>query len=728
SYSWSYTDNRDTQTSDLYYKTQQYGPTGYNDCAGPAGAGGATGRCNFEYSPIVAEGPICTDPMPSCPVGSQILANPTFDGGSSSWGFYSAPAPNNAAGLWERGALKMTSFGAARSGWSQTINVADGYLWGKKLRVAANIYRSANQGSSPYIGLNIKRIGSPSWEYNFGGTTAVSTVNTCSQIAREITVPTDLEQIQAFVYNWDASAGFSYTDWLSLCQVAAPPPIIYTCIGTLPVSATLCTGDDQGLTVETPYAEVPACTIGRKCEYTTSIVLPCAASGTCVCTGTPPPASATLCTGDDQNLGANTPYTEVTACTAGTKCEYTIPIVSTCADTRSCVCTGSLPSNTALCVGDDQGLLVNAPLTHVSTCTDATKCEYTATCNYSVCTVDTECGAPDTCYGGFCRNSACPSSTTPAADGNCACPAVCTGTLPATGQVCLNDDQGLSVDTPYSQVPACTDGAKCEYTLPPANATYVLGRIWQDKDHDFRRLDLTEPLLTSSGVNHFADVSVDVSCGSWNGEAYYDAVNDCDSEGRGPYETGWIGKDSVNGPCTITATVTTPGWYFTSSDSRRNWGDTMLPESCVGYFGDVYTGTCLQGSVSDNTCTKVRVVLSDWFDNIKNYIGFVNMWFAIDGVTPTPTPAPTYTCTGILPPGANFCDGDDQGLASNTPLTPVATCTDGAKCEYIPAASVGASACEVIIGGLEQTGAGCRSIRANSEGLIFDGGKVTCPD
>ena len=48
-----------------------------------------------------------------------------------------------------------------------------------------------------------------------------------------------------------------------------------------------------------------------------------------------------------------------------------------------------------------------------------------------------------------------------------------------------------------------------------------------------------------------------------------------------------------------------------------------------------------------------------------------------------PSTPQTYSCTGTLPANATLCSGDDQGLAQDTNITLVSSCTNTQKCEAI---------------------------------------------
>lgn len=98
----------------------------------------------------------------------------------------------------------------------------------------------------------------------------------------------------------------------------------FNCTGSAPANATLCAGDDAGLTADTARILVAACT-AAKCEYTCDSGF-IQSGSTCIpqtfsCTG-PVPADATLCAGSDTGLTADTPRTLAASCT-GEKCAYT---------------------------------------------------------------------------------------------------------------------------------------------------------------------------------------------------------------------------------------------------------------------------------------------------------------------------------------------------------------------------------------------------------------------
>ncbi len=221
-----------------------------------------------------------------------------------------------------------------------------------------------------------------------------------------------------------------------------------SCQGAAPGNAGLCAGDDTGLLADANRVLVAACG-APKCEYT------CNAgyfrqNGVCVlatCQGALP-SDAALCAGDDTGLLANTNRTTVAACGEETKCEDTCNAGFTlqngqCVAVAVPACQGATPSNSTLCAGDDTGLFADANRIVVDACTDAVKCEYT-------------------CDAGYIRqNGVCVIPLAP----------TCQGITPSNASMCIGDDLNLIQDTNRILVAACTEETKCEYAC---NAGLVL--------------------------------------------------------------------------------------------------------------------------------------------------------------------------------------------------------------------------------------------------------------
>ena len=217
---------------------------------------------------------------------------------------------------------------------------------------------------------------------------------------------------------------------------------VNSCTGAIPSNATLCAGDDQGLTQDIAITLVSTCTSTQKCEYT------CDAgyhedNGSCVqdtysCTGTVP-SNATLCAGDNKGLTQDTAISLVPSCTNEQMCEYECDSgyhydakIQACRPNK---CVGTIPSNATLCAGDDQGLTQDTAISLVPSCTNEQMCEY-------------EC---DSGYHYDAKIQACR-------------PNKCVGTIPSNATLCAGDDQGLTQDVNITLVPSCRVARKCEYT------------------------------------------------------------------------------------------------------------------------------------------------------------------------------------------------------------------------------------------------------------------------
>ncbi len=178
-----------------------------------------------------------------------------------------------------------------------------------------------------------------------------------------------------------ANGGASCSGATSETQSCSTPPC--TCTGPVPSNANICSGDDIGLMVDTPYSVVMTCG-APKCEYTCKPgFIPdgatCRLPG---CVG-PIPGNATICSGDDIGVAVDTPRVIVGFC-GPVKCEYLcnsgfVPSGTSC---RIPQCTGVIPSNSNLCPGDDLGLPFDSRNILVGACGPA-KCEYTCKAGFT---------------------------------------------------------------------------------------------------------------------------------------------------------------------------------------------------------------------------------------------------------------------------------------------------------------------------------------------------------
>ncbi|MDI6720851.1 MAG: hypothetical protein QMD85_00570, partial [Candidatus Aenigmarchaeota archaeon] len=204
--------------------------------------------------------------------------------------------------------------------------------------------------------------------------------------------------------------------------------VAYACTGTTPSNAALCSGDDSGLTADTAKTLASSCGTS-KCEYTcntdfTKIGSECRANSI-ACTAT--------CVNGNGNTGTRTLLQDgsYNACSASgcVSCNTGYRLVSgTCIQN---ICTGTTPSNAALCSGDDSGLTADTAKTLASSCGTA-KCEYT-------------------CSSGYYKS------------GTSCVAYACTGTTPSNAALCSGDDSGLTADTAKTLASSCGT-AKCEYT------------------------------------------------------------------------------------------------------------------------------------------------------------------------------------------------------------------------------------------------------------------------
>ncbi len=160
--------------------------------------------------------PICNSPLPSCTLGTQILTNPTFDSNTTGW---SPWTPQYTSANWERGAAHIHSDGpTGRSCWYQDIDI----IGGKRIMISSEMFRSANMGTvAPYISINayVNRGGTMVWENNYGGVTSLNEVNSCSIKSRDIYLEPAVSRIRVSFCVWDATAGESYANWVSVCRV-----------------------------------------------------------------------------------------------------------------------------------------------------------------------------------------------------------------------------------------------------------------------------------------------------------------------------------------------------------------------------------------------------------------------------------------------------------------------------------------------------------------------------
>ncbi|MFZ2192743.1 MAG: hypothetical protein WAV31_00680 [Candidatus Moraniibacteriota bacterium] len=144
----------------------------------------------------------------------------------------------------------------------------------------------------------------------------------------------------------------------------------------------------------------------------------------------------------------------------------------------------------------------------------------------------------------------------------------------------------------------------------------------------------------------------------------------------------WNSADpTVTGTCTGTNRVCSEGY---------TWNGISCT-SCGGSCTCVVDGVC-----AANTC-----IGSSCLNNCGTYSAGTKVCSTptpTPTITPTPTPTitptptPLYSCTGLFPPGAVMCSGDDAGLTSNVDWIQVSrasNCTSARKCQYYFPSGVG---------------------------------------
>ncbi|MGE0268492.1 MAG: hypothetical protein AB7S78_08575 [Candidatus Omnitrophota bacterium] len=455
----------------------------------------------------------------------------------------------------------------------------------------------------------------------------------------------------------------------------------FVCTGAAPANASICSGDNAGLTRgDVPITLVASCTGPTKCEYSCNAGYYYSA-GSCVpyvCTGAVP-TNSSLCAGDDTGLSADTPRTPVSACTAGTKCEYLCD-PGYYSDGTACVlfqCTGPAPAHSNLCCvdydldticePDDTGLTADTPNTLVDTCTQPVKCEH------------------------VCRPFYVRSGIT------CVPLYLCTGPDPTNSTICLNDNDDLPANTPKTAVitGGCTAGTQCEYEC---NAGFVLD------GNDCRAPACTgvpDPnSVLCAGDN--AGLTVDVSVSTVNtctfgtkceyrcNTEYHDAgVNQCDVNvctGSAPSNATLCAGDGTNitgranlaltlvGACTATKCeyICDPGYELNLAGTAcvvetfdcigtPASNSTICPGDNIGLLADtpVTTVSACTATMCEYTC---------------------NSGYKDAGINQ----CDANVCTGAPPANATLCIGDNINIPGNGDVTRtlVAACTAGTKCEY----------------------------------------------
>jgi len=170
--------------------------------------------------------------------------------------------------------------------------------------------------------------------------------------------------------------------------------LTFSCTGTVPSNATLCSGDGTGLSANTARTPVSSCT-AAKCEYTcnSGYVL---SGGACV----PVTYSCSICSSTYKYARTNTYQSTTSDCMNPTTTPLTYYQDCNCVDGTNITtypvfylncnptfsCTGTVPSNATLCSGDGTGLTGITSYNHVLSCSSPAgsppKCEFTCNSEY----------------------------------------------------------------------------------------------------------------------------------------------------------------------------------------------------------------------------------------------------------------------------------------------------------------------------------------------------------
>ncbi|HEY4488200.1 MAG TPA: hypothetical protein VJB97_01665 [Candidatus Paceibacterota bacterium] len=186
----------------------------------------------------------------------------------------------------------------------------------------------------------------------------------------------------------------------------------FVCTGDIADHSELCAGDADGLTKNIERRLAAACSTPQgsppKCQYTclegySKVGDECVPDQEFVCLGTPP-ANASLCEGDADNLTQDAARSLATACSipqgSPPKCQYTCDS-GYVKQGNECVpvgyrCVGLLPPHSYLCSGDAEGLTQDTTRTLKEACSlphgSAPKCEFICLDGYELvggqCVID----------------------------------------------------------------------------------------------------------------------------------------------------------------------------------------------------------------------------------------------------------------------------------------------------------------------------------------------------
>jgi len=173
------------------------------------------------------------------------------------------------------------------------------------------------------------------------------------------------------------------------------------------------------------------------------------------------------------------------------------------------------------------------------------------------------------------------------------------------------------------------------FMVPPVtvdpNTEYLFGRVWWDKNEDFQRRDVSEPMLTDTGENDFVNITVSHTCGGISETMGSSRFNSCTiNDGVGPFRSTGLNKTWLTDSCTLTAKIDqngSPGWYFpkyaldngtTGVDFRVEYRDMddrppkVYADACLTTSDNDpghLRGTCLTWD-TQGRCTENRITVT----------------------------------------------------------------------------------------------------------------------
>ncbi len=378
------------------------------------------------------------------------------------------------------------------------------------------------------------------------------------------------------------------------CAGPSPTTVPFACTGTQPANTSIYANDDTGLTQNLSWQYADPNT-NRKCQYYCSTGYEwdgnsCEPVGY-VCTGSIP-AGGAACSNDDTGLTSNLAWLQVANCNNNRKCQYTVAPTPT---TTAYSCTGNRPSGTSIYANDDTGLTSDLAWAYGGSNTNR-KCQYYCSTGYEW-------------------------------DGNSCEPVgyVCTGSIPAGGAACSNDDTGLTSNLAWLQVANCNNNRKCQYTVAPTNTPVPQAQ------------DCASPANLSCGGSCTSNGEMQVNC-TWTRDTRVSGFRFRYDDDSG------FGSDST--PINLTTDGTSANATYTMSAPLPNvqhWFRVSNRES---------DGTC----VADQNQTS-------------------------NTATTGPATCTTYACTGTLPGNTTIYANDNTGLTSNLSWQYAASNTNR-KCQF----------------------------------------------